>query len=60
MESAVPDNVPPAIASRWHQMLPVLTEPEIARASRFGTVRRYERGTRLFAAGGQVQGCSLC
>jgi thioredoxin reductase (NADPH) len=32
-------------------MFPVLTEPEIARISRFGTVRRYERGARLFAAG---------
>ena len=32
-------------------MFPVLTEPEIARISRFGAVRRYERGARLFAAG---------
>ena len=32
-------------------MFPVLTDPEIARISRFGTVRRYERGARLFAAG---------
>ena len=44
-------HLPPAIASRWHQMFPVLTEPEIARIRRFGTVQRYERGTRLFAAG---------
>ncbi len=42
---------PPAVATRRHQMFPVLTEPEIARISRFGTVRRYERGARLFAAG---------
>ena len=32
-------------------MFPVLTEPEIARIGRFGTVRRYKRGDRLFAAG---------
>jgi thioredoxin reductase (NADPH) len=32
-------------------MFPVLTEPEIARIRRFGTVQRYERGARLFAAG---------
>jgi len=49
--SAIPDDVPPSVASRWHQLFPVLTEPEIARISRFGTVRRYERGARLFAAG---------
>jgi len=32
-------------------MFPVLTEPEIARIRRFGTVRHYARGARLFAAG---------
>ena len=32
-------------------MFPVLTESEIARISRFGSVRRYPRGARLFAAG---------
>jgi thioredoxin reductase (NADPH) len=32
-------------------MFPVLTESEIARIGRFGTVRRYARGDRLFAAG---------
>ena len=51
MESAIPDDVSPEVASRWHQMFPVLTESEIARIGRFGTVRRYERGDRLFAAG---------
>ncbi len=51
MESAIPDNVPPAVASRWHQMFPVLTEPEIARVARFGIVHHYERGARLLAAG---------
>jgi thioredoxin reductase (NADPH) len=42
---------PSALASRRHQMFPVLTEAEIARIRRFGGVRRYERGARLFAAG---------
>ena len=51
MESAIPDNVSPAVAGRWPQMFPVLAEPEIARVSRFGSVRHYERGARLFAAG---------
>ena len=51
METAIPDDVSPEVASRWHQMFPVLTEPEIARIGRFGTVRRYARGDRLFAAG---------
>src|SRR5437660_363249 len=32
-------------------MFPVLTEPEIARIGRFGTLRRYARGERLLAAG---------
>jgi thioredoxin reductase (NADPH) len=51
VETAIPDDVSPEVASRWHQMFPVLTEPEIARIGRFGTVRRYARGDRLFAAG---------
>jgi len=51
LETAIPDDVSPEVASRWHQMFPVLTEPEIARIGRFGTVRRYKRGDRFFAAG---------
>ena len=51
MESSIPDDVSPEVASRWHQMFPVLTESEIARIGRFGTVRRYARGDRLFGAG---------
>jgi hypothetical protein len=31
-------------------MFPVLTETEIERVGRFGTVRHYSQGTRLFAA----------
>jgi thioredoxin reductase (NADPH) len=41
----------PDLGSRRHQMFPELTEPEIARISRFGTVRRYPRGACLLAAG---------
>lgn len=39
------------VTTRRHQMFPVLTESEIARISRFGNMRRYECGARLFAAG---------
>src|SRR5216683_3223109 len=45
------NDVPPEVASRRHQMFPVLTNPEIARIRRFGTVQHYKRGTRIFAAG---------
>jgi thioredoxin reductase (NADPH) len=39
------------LSARRHQMFPVLSLAEIARVSRFGTVQRYARGTRMFAAG---------
>src|SRR5437773_5672592 len=39
------------VPTRRHQMFPALTEAEVARIRRFGTVRRYPRGTQLFAAG---------
>jgi thioredoxin reductase (NADPH) len=45
------DKLPGELASRQHQMFPQLTDAEIARISRFGTLRRYARGERLFAAG---------
>ena len=45
-----------ALASREHQMFPQLTEAEIARIQRFGTLRRYARGQRLFAAGENAPG----
>ena len=38
------DDLPDTLASRRHQMFPVLTDAEIARIRRFGEVRRYERG----------------
>jgi thioredoxin reductase (NADPH) len=37
--------------NRRHQMFPVLSDTEIARISRFGSVRRYARGERLFTSG---------
>src|SRR5881227_1109911 len=39
------------VPTRRHQMFPALTEAEVARIRRFGTVQRYPRGTLLFAAG---------
>jgi hypothetical protein len=47
----MPSDPPPAVAGRDHQRFPVLTDTEIARVSRFGTVRRYKRGERLFGVG---------
>jgi thioredoxin reductase (NADPH) len=44
------------VERRRHQIFPVLTEAEIARISRFGTVQRFARGTRLFAAGERSPG----
>jgi len=48
---AVPNDPPPEVANRRDQMFPVLTDPEVTRIGGFGTVRRFERGTRLFATG---------
>src|SRR5687768_4056937 len=45
------DSASNAAITRRHQMFPELTDAEIARISRFGSVRRYARGERLFAAG---------
>jgi thioredoxin reductase (NADPH) len=45
------ENLPPALAGRRDQMFPQLTDADIARIHRFGEVRRYKRGERLFAAG---------
>jgi thioredoxin reductase (NADPH) len=44
------------LATREHQMFPTLTEREIARIRRFGTIRRYAKGERLFAAGEPAPG----
>jgi thioredoxin reductase (NADPH) len=51
MESGNADGAPTGFSDRGHQLFPVLTDPEIGRISRFATVQRYERGTRLFTAG---------
>jgi len=39
------------LSKRLHQAFPELTEAEVARIKRFGTVRSYAKGQRLFAAG---------
>ena len=43
------DEAPSELLSRRHQMFPLLTDAEIARIRRFGTVQHYRRGDRLFA-----------
>ena len=45
-----------SLATREHQMFPKLTEREVARIRRFGTVRTYARGERLLAAGEPAPG----
>src|SRR5215472_534761 len=43
--------LPSSLAGRADQMFPQLTDAEIDRIRRFGTVRRYASGEKLFAAG---------
>ncbi len=50
MDSA-PTPARTAMADRRPQMFPVLSEAEVARIGRFGEVRHYARGERLFTAG---------
>jgi len=45
------DAAPSELLSRRHQMFPLLTDAEIARMSRFGTVQTHPGGTRLVTAG---------
>jgi thioredoxin reductase (NADPH) len=45
-----------ALASRFHQMFPVLSPAEIDRVRRFGDVRRFSAGQLLFQAGEAVPG----
>src|SRR5262245_3811674 len=45
-----------ALASRFHQMFPVLSAAEIDRVRRFGDVRRFPGGELLFQAGAAVPG----
>ena len=58
MSTVATDEVLGPLASRRHQMFPRLTDVDIARIKRFGTVRRYARGERLFAAGEPAPGMS--
>src|SRR6185295_10046775 len=50
------ENLPAALAGRREQMFPQLPDADIARIRRFGEVRRYTRGERLFAAGEPAAG----
>jgi len=50
------DDAPSELLSRRHQMFPVLTDAEIARIRRFGTLRHYARGERLFTVGQKGRG----
>src|SRR5262245_47464523 len=45
-----------ALASRFHQMFPVLSETEIDRVRRFGEVKRFSAGELLFQAGEAIPG----
>jgi thioredoxin reductase (NADPH) len=42
--------------SRLHQTFPVLSDTEIARIARFGSVQQFARGSRLFTAGETAPG----
>src|SRR5215831_13446865 len=55
--STVPtDEALGSLASRRDQMFPRLSEADVARIRRFGTLRKYARGERLFAAGEPAPG----
>ena len=56
IEPAMADDLPAGFAGRIHQLFPVLTEPEIARVSSFGTVQAFARGAPLFSAGERAPG----
>lgn len=51
MEPYEANDLPSEIASRRHQAFPVLTDTDLARIGRFGTLQRYKRGARVFAVG---------
>jgi thioredoxin reductase (NADPH) len=56
VEPVIAADLPSGFAGRVHQLFPVLTEPELARVSRFGTVHVYARGAPLFTAGERAPG----
>jgi len=45
------DDAPSELLSRRHQMFPLLSEAELVRVHRFGTLQAHPRGTRLVTAG---------
>eukprot|EP01034_Spumella_vulgaris_P041609 gene41609-51543_t len=49
--NAAIESLPSSLESRRHQMFPMLTDAEIKRMERFGTVRHFRNGERLFEAG---------
>jgi thioredoxin reductase (NADPH) len=53
---AAPDAANAALASRFHQMFPVLSQTEIDRVRRFGELRHFPAGALLFHAGEAVPG----
>jgi thioredoxin reductase (NADPH) len=56
LESPELPGLPASLAGRRDQLSPQLSEAEISRISRFGTVRRYAPGERLLVAGGSNPG----
>jgi thioredoxin reductase (NADPH) len=56
VENANPAAPNAALASRFHQMFPVLSGTEIDRVRRFGEPRRFPAGELLFQAGETVPG----
>ena len=61
-DNELPDLTPyvRSISGRRDQAFPVLSEAEIARIRRFGEVRHYAPGARLFAAESQFPACLCC
>ncbi|HEY2798246.1 MAG TPA: FAD-dependent oxidoreductase [Thermoanaerobaculia bacterium] len=56
---ALPSAPSVALESRFQQMFPVLSKPEIDRVRRFGEVRRFPDGEFLFRAGEEQAGLYL-
>ena len=55
-EWLMPGGPSAGIASRLAQMFPALTDAEIARIRRFGALRRFPAGGRLYTAGDTLPG----
>jgi thioredoxin reductase (NADPH) len=55
-EWLMPGETSAAIASRLPQMFPALADAEISRIRRFGALRHYSDGARLYAAGDRTPG----